>query len=110
MTSEKWIKIFSPVLFLSLLLSANGFASQGATCQMSTLPKIVTYQPDWFGNPKTFSSSETVVPGGTLELYVNSGGFGCSPYTWEVTGTGYTLDKSKSVDLEVVTIESQGGT
>jgi len=54
----------------------------------------------------------TVASGGSINLWVDSGGFACPPYTWTVvSGTGYSLSKSETDnDLETNVLSLAGGT
>jgi len=61
--------------------------------------------------PVVYASAATIAPGGSINLWVNSGGLSCPDYTWTVSGTGYTLNKAVTEnDLETVTLTSAGGT
>jgi hypothetical protein len=42
------------------------------------------------------STPDTIAPGGSITLYVSGG---CAPYSWAVTGTGYTLDNASTSGL-----------
>ena len=53
----------------------------------------------------------TVASGGSTNLWVDSGGFACPPYTWTVSGLGYSLSKATTDnDLETNVLSLAGGT
>uniref|UniRef100_A0A6M3IZ88 Uncharacterized protein n=1 Tax=viral metagenome TaxID=1070528 RepID=A0A6M3IZ88_9ZZZZ len=53
----------------------------------------------------------TVASGGSTNLWVDSGGFACPPYTWQVSGLGYSLSKATTDnDLETNVLSLAGGT
>ena len=61
--------------------------------------------------PAIHASSGTIARGGSITLYVDSGNLALPPYSWYVSGTGYSLNKSTTNnDLEVVTLTSASGT
>ena len=61
--------------------------------------------------PAIHTSSSTIAPGGSITLYVDSGNLALPPYSWSVSGTGYSLDKSTTNnDLEEVTLSCASGT
>ena len=102
--------LFSLIILLQLLILPAFVLAVGSSC-LVTIPKALTFQDGWFGDPESSSSSEEIAPGGEVDLYADSGGFGCPPYTWSVSGTGYSLDKAETKsDFEVVTLNSEGGT
>jgi len=59
--------------------------------------------------PTIVSSGTTISPGGSITLYVDSGD-AKPPYTWTVTGIGYSIDSESNSDLEPVTLTSASGT
>lgn len=42
------------------------------------------------------STPDTIAPGGSITLYVSGG---CPPYSWSVSGLGYTLDNASTTDV-----------
>ena len=63
-------------------------------------------EPDinWNGDPE-------IAAGGTKNLWVDSLGDACPPYTWQVSGTGYSLNTyTTENDLETVTLSCAAGT
>jgi hypothetical protein len=42
------------------------------------------------------STPDTIAPGGSISVYVSGG---CPPYSWSVSGTGYTLDNASTTGL-----------
>jgi len=60
--------------------------------------------------PTIYASASTIAPGGSITMYVDSGGLACPPYTWSVSSSKYSLDKSKTNnDLEMVTMTADSG-
>lgn len=59
--------------------------------------------------PMIVSSGTTIAPGGSIELWVDSGGLAVPPYTWSVSGLGYSIDSQSNSDLETVTLTSAAG-
>ena len=96
--------------YLCSMTNIVATASNGAGCNIVTIPKIVAYSPGWYGDPEPSSTSDEVSPGGSIALWVDSGGYGCAPYSWSVSGTGYSIDSETSNDLEIVTLNSAAGT
>lgn len=60
--------------------------------------------------PDIYASSATIAAGGSITLYVDSGGTACPDYEWSVSGTGYSIDSTTENDLETVTLTSAAGT
>ena len=61
--------------------------------------------------PDIDSSSDEIAAGGSITLWVDSGGLACPPYNWSVSGNGYSLDKSTTNnDMETVTLTCASGT
>jgi hypothetical protein len=88
-------------------------ADKDGVTQTPTPPGNSEYPGDWREQyrPTIYASSETITAEGSITLWVDSGGKACAPYTWEVSGTGYSLDKSKTDnDLETVTLSCASGT
>jgi hypothetical protein len=58
-----------------------------------------------------YASSDTISPTAPVTLHLAPGSWGRPPYTWQVSGTGYTLDKGATQsDPEEVILTSAGGT
>ena len=80
-------------------------------CLVQTVTTDVEGIKDWVAKPKIYSSSEDIVPGGTIDLWVDTGGSGCPPYTWSVSGTGYSLSGTTTYSKEqIVTLSCNQGT
>ena len=61
-------------------------------------------------DPLIYATSSTINPGSSINMYVDSGGYACPPYSWTVSGLGYSLNKGTTDnDLEVVTLSSASG-
>jgi hypothetical protein len=60
--------------------------------------------------PTITANSDTIAPGGSITLYVDSGGLACPPYTWSA-GNGYSFSQNETEnDLEETTMTSASGT
>jgi hypothetical protein len=70
--------------------------------------------PDWNSKPgiiKIVASSDTISSTAPVNLWIQSNGWGKPPYQWQVSGTGYSLDKNATQsDPDKVTLTSAGGT
>jgi len=84
----------------------NGIQWYDVQCQHKTLLYPPCSGCECIGTtPTIYASSLTIAPEGTITLYVDSGGTACPPYSWSVSGVGYTLDKNTTEnDLETVTL------
>ena len=61
--------------------------------------------------PKIKYSSDTIAAGGSITLWVDSGGTALPPYNWSVSETGYSISPSTTNnDLETVTLTCASGT
>jgi hypothetical protein len=61
--------------------------------------------------PTIKASASTIASGGSITLWVDSGGKACPDFTWSVSNAKYTLNKSKTTnDLETVTLRAASGT
>ncbi len=73
-------------------------------------PPEITEPMDFKIKPEIYGSRETIVPGGSITLWVDSGGLACPPYHWSTTGKGYSISATTTQnDLETVTLTSDGG-
>ena len=71
------------------------------------------YNEEWRNayKPRIHSSSETIPPGDSIDLWVDTNGRGCPPYTWSVSGTGYSLSGTTTYrDGESVQLTCTTGT
>jgi hypothetical protein len=58
-----------------------------------------------------YASSDTISSTAPVTLHIAPGSYGKPPYTWQVSGTGYSLNKNETQsDPEKVTLASAGGT
>ena len=102
--AERILIILLLLLFLPCAVYAN------SQCAITTVPKEVTYPADWISRP-IVKSSGVIPPGGEITMSLGSEGWGCSPFTWSVSGEGYTLDKTVTKSgFETVNLRSSGGT
>jgi hypothetical protein len=59
--------------------------------------------------PTIVASDSTIDPGGSITLYVDSGGLACPPYTWEVDDASYQITSETENDLENATLTANSG-
>jgi hypothetical protein len=60
--------------------------------------------------PTIKTSADTIASGGSITLWVDSGGKACPDLTWSVSSTKYSLNKFKTTaDLETVTMTAASG-
>jgi hypothetical protein len=73
-------------------------------------PPEITEPIDFKIKPEIHGSRETIVPGSSITLWVDSGRLACPPYHWSVTGKGYSISSSTTQnDLATVTLTSAEG-
>lgn len=65
------------------------FAQEG--CFVPTVPSIVEYPEGWSDGCPIQSTSGTIERNGYVDLALDSGCAPCSPYTWSVSGKGFSL-------------------
>ncbi|MBW1707274.1 MAG: hypothetical protein JRJ86_19290 [Deltaproteobacteria bacterium] len=78
-----------------------------------TLYDEFTFPDGWRDpyKPKIKSSSDTIDAGGSITLWVDSGGHGIPPYNWSVSETGYSISPSITNNYaETVTLTCASGT
>ncbi len=100
-------------LCLNSLLLAGDCADKDGITQTPTPPGNAEYTEDWRSQyrPTIYASDDEIDPEGTITLYADSGGTACPPYSWSVSGTGYSLDKNETDnDLETVTLTAPAST
>ena len=71
------------------------------------------YSEEWRDayKPEIHSSAETIPSGDSIDLWVDTNGRGCPPYTWCVNGTGYSLSATTTYrDGESVQLSCSAGT
>ena len=116
---RKWmLRICILFVFSVLFLNLPG-VTIAEDCQDPSGPGTPTsvgnviIPPCWnsTGAPPTIvASSDTIAAGGSITLWVDSGGLASPPYTWAVSGTGYTLsDTETEDDLETLTLSCTTG-
>jgi hypothetical protein len=100
----------SCLLFLLSFMSMNSPAwAQEGQCIVPTGPGQALN--DLGSSIKIYASSDTISPTTPVTLWIESDGWGKPPYQWQVSGTGYSLDKNTTQsDPETVTLTSAGGT
>ena len=106
------------LLFLSVLCLDPAWIAFAEDCQecdgkgTPTPAGNAEYSPGWECEcsdiiPTIYDNdADDLIPSaGSVNLWVNSGGLACPPYTWTVSGTGWSLNKNVTEnDLEIVTL------
>jgi hypothetical protein len=59
--------------------------------------------------PTIVASASTIAPGGSITLYVDSGGLACPPYSWETDDIAYSITSETDNDLEEATLSASSG-
>lgn len=78
--------------------------------QTPTAPSEADYSEINKGILVINASDDQIAPGGSIILYVDSEGLACPDYTWSVSSSKYTLDKTETKnDLETVTLTADSG-
>ena len=109
---------FLLTLFVFFILSGTVQTQEKRECWDSpgggpTVTGEYTVPDKWRDSykPKIKSSSDTIVAGGSITLWVESGGHGIPPYNWSVSETGYSISPgTTNSDLETVTLTCDTGT
>jgi RHS repeat-associated protein len=72
-------------------------------------PPEIAYPLDWFPSPDIYTSGDTVARNNYVDVWVDSGGSGCPPYNWTVSGAGFHFNSvsgsttvTTSSDLETL--------
>ena len=106
--------LFMPVIVIAIL-NLSGFSFAEDACSDNAgpagLPTIfaeVDSSQDLPTNLTIISSSSTIAPNGSVELRVEIDGLVGKPYSWSVSGNGYTLEVHE--DNKFATLTSAGGT
>jgi hypothetical protein len=104
------LKCMSAILFFFILgLASISAAGDCGNCNPPPTSAGNAYRCDE-NKPTIISSSGTVSPGGSITLWVNSGGLANAPYSWSTSNGKYTLNKnSTNGDLETVTLTAASG-
>lgn len=87
MSKANTIGIVSFFALLSIALSIGNLQAQ-ESCVVPTFPNVAIYPQGWHS---IGVSDVTVDPGGGVDLTLS---WGCQPYSWSVTGNGFSLLKS----------------
>ena len=90
---------------------AEDCTDKDGVTQTPTAPGNTEYPEDWRNQyrPTIYASDDEIAPEGTITLYVDSGCLACPPYSWSVSGEGYTIqdndgDQETDNDLETITL------
>ena len=104
----KSIIVFA-ILNLSGLSFADDLCSDNAgAAGLPTIMADVDSSEDLPTKLTILSSSQTIAPKGSVELRVEIDGLVGKPYSWSVSGNGYSLEVHK--DNKFATLTSAGGT
>jgi len=102
---------FAFFLNLGDLSIAGDCADVGGGIDIPTIPADYNYSEDWFSTLAIYSGGETIDPNDSVALWVDTEGWGCPPYSWSASDTGYSLDNDTTYnDFETVILTSDGGT
>jgi hypothetical protein len=97
------------VFFICIKSSVYAQQAEEGTCVLPTGPGQALN--DLGSSIKIYASSDTISPTTPVTLWIESDGWGKPPYQWQVSGTGYSLDKNiTQSDPETVTLTSAAGT
>ena len=116
MTKEIVLRTFMSIIILSILCleptwiviaqdceecDGKGTPTPAGNAEYAWPCKCTGKTPTIYDN-----DADNLIPSaGSVNLWVNSGGLACPPYTWTVSGTGWSLNKSTTEnDLEQVTL------
>lgn len=81
---------------------------QAGSCKKSIL--VNCEECECIGSdPDVYSTDEEVARLGTENMWVDSGGLACPPFTWTVSGTGFSLSKATTdSDMEINVLSADG--
>ena len=109
------INIIFMILTVIVILNLSGFSFADDACSdnvdaagLPTIPAEVDSTQDLLTNLTIISSSSAIAPNGSVELRVEIYGLICKPYSWSVSGNGYSLEVHE--DNKFVTLRSAAGT
>jgi len=79
-------------------------------CTFVTIPQEVDYPVGWRSGPGLRTSSDIIFPGGSVSAWIVASGLSCPPYSWSVSGTGYSISPAQTFeDGETVAVTSAEG-
>lgn len=86
----------------------NGPVSYDIICSGETIIYPTTAECDCIGTTPTIvddDADDVIASAGSVNVWVNSGGLACPPYTWSVSGEGWSLSANETEnDLETTTL------
>ncbi|MHC4676621.1 MAG: hypothetical protein ACYTBZ_29405, partial [Planctomycetota bacterium] len=88
-------KLFLVVLPFVFFLNASGAMGKGGCINVPTMPGTVKDIEGFKGKPIIYASGDDVGRNDYVEVWVDSGGLACPPYSWSVSGTGFLFDDSE---------------
>jgi len=93
-------------LCLNSFVLAEDCADKEGVTQTPTPPGNAEYAGNWRNQyGPTIYDDDMIGSGGSVNLWVDSGGAACPPYTWSTSSAGWSLDSSTTGDdLETVTL------
>ena len=107
--------IFSFILQPSTIVFAND--CQSDTPPISTVPGNRIIPPNWRDayKPKIYSDNDEIARNNYVNVWVDSDGKACPPYSWSVSGTGFHFDSASgpttattNADLETLQLWADG--
>jgi hypothetical protein len=109
-----WLGFGTLVFVVFMSINAMLWAQENQCFAPTDPGEELSYPENWSsvaGILKVLASSETISPAAPVSVWVESDGWGKAPYEWEVSETGYSLDKGTTEsDFETVTLTSASGT
>jgi hypothetical protein len=90
------------------LFAEDACSDNPGTAGLPTIPAEVDSSQDLPTKLTIKSSNPKIAPKGSVELRVEIDGLVCKPYSWSVSGNGYSLEVHK--DNKFVTLKSATGT
>jgi hypothetical protein len=97
------------VFFICIKSSVYAQQAEEGTCVLPTGPGQALN--DLGSSIKIYASSDTISASTPVTLNIAPGSWGKPPYRWQVSGTGYSLDKDTTKsDPETVILTGAGGT
>lgn len=80
------------------------------SCVVPTVPGNASNIAKWVLAPVLYASSDTAERQEEVDAWVDCQGWGSPPFTWTVTGTGFSLSKARTYSDQETNVLSAGGT
>lgn len=105
---NRWLLL---VCLTTFLVSSVIWTSETVlgSCVVPTVPGNVSNIEKWVFDPVLYASSDTVQRQEEVDAWVDSQGWGSPPYTWTISGTGFSLTKIQTLrESEINIINADG--